>query len=184
MKMLVGLGNPGKKYEETRHNAGFMVIDCFCKKQSISLSQEKFQALYSKVRIDGQEVLIVKPLTYMNESGNAVQALAHFYKIDAKDMVIIHDDMDLPVGKLRLRQSGSAGGQKGMNSIISYLSTQEIPRIRLGIGKTEREKVVDFVLGKFSKEEWPLFWQSVEKASDALLYWLNHSFDETMNRFN
>lgn len=184
MKMIVGLGNPGKKYEQTRHNIGFMIIDAFCEKHGIVLSQEKFQAIYTKTTVNGEDVLVVKPLTYMNESGQAVQALAHFYKLEKADIIVVHDDMDLPVGKIRLRKSGSSGGQKGMASIIKHLSTQEISRIRVGVGKTEKANVVDYVLGKFPKEELALVEDSIVRSSNALTYALAHSFDETMNHFN
>lgn len=184
MKLFVGLGNPGSKYANTRHNAGFMVIDQFCQQQHLSLTQEKFQALYVKTKIQGVDVLIAKPLTFMNESGKAVQALAHFYQIEVQDIIVVHDDMDLPMGKVRLRPQGSSGGQKGMASVINCLHTQEIKRIRMGVGHAEKGQVVDYVLGKFPKEEQALFAEACLRAATALEFSLTHSFMETMNHFN
>ena len=184
MKIYAGLGNPGKKYEKTRHNAGFMVIDELCRRWNMSLDNEKFEALYGKKKVNGEDILLVKPLTYMNDSGRAVQQLMHYFKVDPQDLIVIHDDMDLPVGKIRIRTKGSSGGQKGMGSIIRCLGTSELKRIRIGIGKGEKDEVIDFVLGQIPKEDWPLFESCVQKAAEALDYAAEHDFAAVMNRYN
>lgn len=184
MKMLVGLGNPGKEYSFTRHNAGFIVIDLLCQKLKVNLDSEKFKALYLKTKINNEDLLIVKPLTYMNNSGIAVSELSNYYKISHQDIIVIHDDLDLPVGKLRLRPQGSSGGQKGMGSIINHLGTSEIKRIRLGIGKPQFMSVADYVLGKFAGEEKDIFMLSALKASEALLMSIDNPFTLVMNKFN
>ena len=184
MKMIVGLGNPGKKYERTRHNAGFLVIDQLAKDLGVSLTDRKFNALYHIYNLSGQKILLLKPETYMNLSGEAVLAFKNYYDIETEDIIVIHDDMDLPLGKIRLRQKGSSGGQKGMGNIIALLKTDEIKRIRMGVGHDRTIETVDYVLGKFSKDEMVIFKESISKAKDALKYSFDHDFDQVMNRFN
>lgn len=184
MKLIVGLGNPGKEYEMTRHNAGFCVMDALEKELGASISNKKFKALIDTVTIHGEKALLMKPQTYMNASGEAVQQAMHFYRIEPKDIIVIFDDMDLPVGTIRLREKGSAGGQKGMKNIIQLVGTQEIPRIRVGIGKHNNIPTVDYVLGKIEKENKEEFLHAVEKAKDAVIYSMNHTFTDTMTAFN
>ena len=152
MKLIVGLGNPGSKYEKTRHNIGFEVINYLQKDLGITNEKEKFQGLISEKNIDGEKVLFLKPQTFMNLSGNSIIEVINFYKLNPKtDLVVIYDDMDLPVGKLRVKEKGSSGGHNGIKSIISHLG-DEFLRIKCGIGKP-KDNTIDFVLGQFSKSE-------------------------------
>ena len=184
MKLIVGLGNPGKEYENTRHNAGFSVLDAIAEYCHVEVTQKKFKALIALTRIDGEQVLLMKPQTYMNLSGEAVVEAMKFYRLQAKDILVIYDDMDMPVGKIRLREKGSAGGQNGMKNIIAHLHTQEFNRIRVGIGKDARVPVVNWVLGKIRKEEQEAFKKAVEQARDAAIFSLTHTFIDTMSRYN
>lgn len=185
MKLIVGLGNPGKKYENTRHNTGFAVIDRTLAKLNVELDKNKFNADYTMINRNGEEIYILKPLTYMNLSGEAVVPFMKYFGIEPDDLVVVHDDLDLPVGKIRLRQSGSCGGQNGMRNIIDLLGDSNIKRIRVGIGKDPLIPVVDYVLGKTKKEDLEVYNQALDKASDALIYWLDHDdFSKVMSNFN
>ena len=185
MKMIVGLGNIGRKYDETRHNVGFMVLDQFAKEHQVSFDKEDFNALIASVFIDGEKVLLVKPTTYMNESGRAVGPLATYYNIASEDIAVIHDDMDLEVGKLRLRQKGSAGGHNGIKSLIHHLRTQEFKRVRVGIGHPQKMAVVDWVLSKFTAEQRQTIDVTANEVVAALDYWLaSDDFMKTMNKYN
>lgn len=185
MKLIVGLGNPGKKYENTRHNTGFAVIDRTLAKLNVELDKNKFNADYTMINRNGEKIYILKPLTYMNLSGEAVAPFMKYFGIESEDLVVVHDDLDLPVGKIRLRQSGSCGGQNGMRNIIDLLGDSNIKRIRVGIGKDPLIPVVDYVLGKTKKEDLEVYNQALDKASDALIYWLDHDdFSKVMSNFN
>lgn len=185
MKLIVGLGNPGKKYENTRHNTGFAVIDKTLAKLNVELDKNKFNADYTMINRNGEKIYILKPLTYMNLSGEAVAPFMKYFGIEPEDLVVVHDDLDLPVGKIRLRQSGSCGGQNGMRNIIDLLGDSDIKRIRVGIGKDPLIPVVDYVLGKTKKEDLEVYNQALDKASDALIYWLDHDdFSKVMSNFN
>ncbi len=184
MKLIVGLGNPGREYEHTRHNAGFETMDEIAKNVSASITQKKFKALIDKVNLHGESVLLMKPQTYMNNSGEALRAAMDFYHIEPKDLIVIYDDLDLPVGKLRLRQKGSAGGHNGIKSIIAHIKTQEFDRIRVGIDKDARIPTVDWVLGKIRKEDEEAYRASIEQGAKAAIYAIEHSFAEAMNQFN
>lgn len=185
MRIIVGLGNPGKKYSKTRHNAGFFVVDKLLKKLNLELDHELLDAKYTVYRHNGEKILIAEPQTYMNLSGESVSALLAYYKLSVDDLVVVHDDLDLPVGKIRLRMSGSSGGQKGMGNIIDLLHTKDIKRIRIGISKDENIEVKDYVLGKISKEDYPLYDEATSKAADALLYYIEENdFSKVMNKFN
>ena len=185
MKLIVGLGNPGKKYENTRHNTGFAVIDRTLAKLNVELDKNKFNADYTMINRNGEKIYILKPLTYMNLSGEAVVPFMKYFGIEPDDLVVVHDDLDLPVGKIRLRQSGSCGGQNGMRNIIDLLGDSNIKRIRVGIGKDPLIPVVDYVLGKTKKEDLEVYNQALDKASDALIYWLDHDdFNKVMSNFN
>lgn len=184
MKLIVGLGNPGKEYENTRHNSGFKVLDAIAKECNVDITQKKFKALIANTRIGSESVLLMKPQTYMNLSGEAVIQAVNFYHLDPSDILVIYDDLDLPVGKIRLRQKGSAGGQNGMKNIIAHLHTNEFDRIRVGIGKDPRVPVVDWVLGKIRKEELQDYEQAVSLAKDAAIYSCSHTFTDTMSNFN
>ncbi|EEL90071.1 Peptidyl-tRNA hydrolase [Bacillus cereus AH1272] len=185
MKLIVGLGNPGREYELTRHNIGFMAIDELAKRWNISLNEQKFKGLFGAGFVNGEKVILLKPLTYMNLSGESIRPLMDYYKIDVEDFIVMYDDLDIPVGKLRLRMKGSAGGHNGVKSTISHLGTQEFQRIRMGIDRPKNGmKVVDYVLGRFTSEELPGVNQSIEKTADACEEWLNKPFLQIMNTFN
>lgn len=154
MKLIVGLGNPGKQYEKTRHNVGFLCLDKLQEKYNLTFKFEgAFQADVATTNVGGNKTIFVKPLTYMNLSGEAVGKIAKFYKIEPQDVLVIHDDMDLPFGSLRLREKGSAGGHNGIKNIILHLGTEEFKRIRVGISGHANIEAKDYVLGKFSKDE-------------------------------
>ncbi len=184
MKLIVGLGNPGLKYENTRHNCGFMAIDEVSKELGVSINQQKFKSLIAVFKYKNEQVILMKPQTYMNLSGEAVLQASNYYKIDPKDILVLHDDLDIPVGKIRIRMQGSAGGQKGMANIISLLSTQEIPRIRIGIDKDKNIPTVDYVLGKVKKEDIKAFEESIHKAAKASIAFLDKPIEKVMNEFN
>lgn len=184
MKLIIGLGNPGKQYENTRHNSGFKVLDAIAKNSNVDITQNKFKSLIAQTRIGNESVLLMKPQTYMNLSGEALIQAVNFYNIETKDILVIYDDLDLPVGKIRLREKGSAGGQNGMKNIIQHLHTQEFPRIRVGIDKDPRVPVVDWVLGKIRKEDVENYEKAIQDARDAAIYSCSHSFTDTMSHFN
>lgn len=150
--LIVGLGNPGKEYEKTRHNAGFMAVDFFANKKMFGFN-EKFGGLIAKLKIADNDIYVLKPLTYMNLSGQSVIQVVNFYKIDKNDVVIIHDDLDLPVGEVKYKTKGGSGGHNGLKSIIQHLGTQEFKRVKIGVSKPTDVTVIDYVLGKFSKED-------------------------------
>lgn len=183
MKLIVGLGNPGLTYKKTRHNIGFMFIESIEKDINLSFKiDKKFKAMVCKEKIEGEDILFVKPITYMNNSGEAVKAIVDFYQIDTTDILVIMDDMDLPVGKVRIRKNGSSGGQKGLNNIISLLHTNEIKRIRIGIGKGE--DAINHVLGLFSKEERKEIDSIIDKAYYMIKDYLTLSFENFMSKYN
>ncbi|WP_078393327.1 aminoacyl-tRNA hydrolase [Shouchella patagoniensis] len=185
MKLVVGLGNPGKKYERTRHNIGFDIIEHCSEALNISLDKQKFKGIYGEQTINGEKVILLKPLTYMNLSGESVRPLMDYFKINLEDLVVIYDDLDLPTGKIRLRQKGSAGGHNGIKSLISHLGTQEFNRIRVGVGRPlNGEPVVNYVLSGYRKEELENVEEAIKKTSDAVRAWLEKPFLEVMNDFN
>jgi len=185
MRIIVGLGNPGKQYEKTRHNTGFLVIDELLKKCGCTLDEEMFNAHYTIYRHKGEKIIIVKPQTYMNCSGEAVSALMKYFKLEIEDLLVVHDDLDLPVGKIRLREKGSCGGQNGMRNIIDLLGSQLIKRIRVGIANNKNILTADYVLGKVDKEDREAYNASIQKAADALYYWLDEKdFSRVMSKYN
>ena len=184
MKLIVGLGNPGKEYEKTRHNAGFLVVDKLAEKLHIELDKNKCKANYGIYRYNDEKIIIAKPQTYMNLSGESVVSLMKFYDIDIKDVIVIHDDLDLPLGKLRLRYQGSCGGQNGMRNIINLTGTSQINRIRIGISDDRSMDAKNYVLAKFTKEEFEVFSKAIDLASEAIVYSFDHPFEEVMSKFN
>lgn len=185
MKIVVGLGNPGKQYERTRHNVGFLVIEKVLEKLNLRLDQEDFNGHYTIYRHNGEKILFVEPQTYMNLSGECVSKMMAFYKISPEDLIVVHDDLDLPLGKLRLRMTGSSGGQKGMGNIINLLGTSNIKRIRVGISNNKLMDTADYVLGKFSKEDMEVLNDSLNKAADAIIYSFDEpDFNKVMSKFN
>ena len=184
MKLIVGLGNPGKKYEGTRHNMGFMAVDLLSDQAQIDVDKEVFRGLMGRGKIFDQDVILFKPTTFMNLSGQAVQEVVHYFKIAIEDIVVVYDDMALEPGRIRLRLEGSSGGHKGMQNIIDCLSTEQIKRIRIGIGEPGDNNDIDFVLSKPLKEEMPLIEEAIENAVRALKEMLKSDFDRAMNKYN
>ncbi|MEY8434903.1 aminoacyl-tRNA hydrolase [Streptococcus hyointestinalis] len=187
VKMIVGLGNPGSKYDGTRHNVGFMAVDKIVKKLDVTFTEDKtFKAEVGSAFINGEKVYFVKPTTFMNNSGIAVKALLTYYNIDLSDMVVIYDDLDMVVGKLRLRQKGSAGGHNGIKSIIAHLNTQDFNRIKIGIGRPkEGMSVINHVLGTFDTDERITIDNSLDKVDSAVNFYLqSNDFEQTTKRFN
>ena len=183
--LLAGLGNPGPEYERTRHNVGFRIVEAAGRNWGAEWKPWQKLGEYAKVSVAGQDVFLLKPHTYMNLSGQAVSSLARFYKIPPERVVVCFDDVSLAVGKLRLRGSGSAGGQKGMKNIIEQLGTDKIARLRLGIGpKPEKFDLVNFVLGKFSRDEEKLLEPALERAVCALESYFKDGLERAMNQFN
>lgn len=183
MKLIVGLGNPGKKYEHTRHNMGFDVVDLFAEQAQIDIDKEAFKGLVGKGRVLGEEVLILKPQTFMNLSGESVQEIVSYFKIDLEDVIVVYDDMALAPGMIRLRPSGSSGGHKGMQNIIEHLHSEDIKRIRVGIGEPTYD-TIDYVLSKPVKDEIPLIQESIKLAAEALKDYLKESFEKVMTKYN
>ncbi|ADL06848.1 aminoacyl-tRNA hydrolase [Thermosediminibacter oceani] len=183
MFLIVGLGNPGREYEETRHNVGFMVLDSLAAELGIKVDKVKFKGLLGEGVYEGKKLLLLKPMTYMNNSGQSVVEAVKFYKIPPENLVVIYDDMDLPVGRLRVRGSGSSGGQKGMESIIYHIATEGFPRIRIGIGRPKGD-VINHVLGRFDKEERKKIDAVIDAAVGAALTIVQHGVQEAMNRYN
>ncbi|MBP2242586.1 PTH1 family peptidyl-tRNA hydrolase [Cytobacillus eiseniae] len=185
MKLVVGLGNPGKQYEKTRHNIGFEVVDRLAERLNIPLNQAKFQGVYGVGQVNREKVFLLKPLTYMNLSGESIAAIMDYFQIEDEELVVIYDDLDLPVGKIRLRQKGSAGGHNGIKSTIAHLATQEFNRIRVGIDRPPSGmKVPDYVLGRFTKEEQEAMGEVIEKCANACEDWISKPFLQIMNEYN
>ena len=186
MFVIVGLGNPEKKYFKTRHNVGFEVIDALSDKYNIGLTETKFKAVYGKGRIGNERVILVKPLTYMNLSGEAVAPICNYFKVDSKsDLIVISDDVELDVGKLRVRPKGSAGGHNGLKNIIAQLGHDEFSRVRVGVGKKPREwDMVDWVLGHFEGEDAVTIKQSIDRAAQAAVWIIENGTESAMNEFN
>lgn len=183
MFLIVGLGNPGSQYERTRHNVGFEVLDLLADKYKISLSRIKFKGVYGEGTTKGEKVILLKPQTYMNCSGESVGEISKFYKIPRENIVIVYDDMSLEIGRIRIRAKGSAGGHNGIKNIIAHLSSEEFPRIKIGVGQPKGDWV-NHVLGKFSKEEQ----EKLEKTYDAVLNTIESiifdGVDTAMNKYN
>lgn len=184
--MIVGLGNPGKKYEFTRHNAGFLCLDFFAQEQGVKIDRLKFKALIGEVRLGGKRCLLMKPQTFMNLSGEAVREAAAFYKIAPENILVIFDDISLDVGKLRIRRKGTDGGHNGIKSIIYQLAADEFPRIKVGIGAKPHPDydLADWVLTPFSKDELKKLRDVAEECCDAIELITAGNIDEAMNRHN
>ena len=184
MKLVIGLGNKGKQYENTRHNMGFMLVDRYLQYKNIPLKfKEKFNAMYIETNINGEKVIFIKPMTYMNNSGVAVQAFVSFYKLSSLDILVISDDLDLDLGKFRLRNNGSSGGHNGLKSIITHLGTDNFKRLRVGISN-DKENVIDYVLSKFSKNDF----EKINELFDVLVKVLDDyfvmDFTSLMSKYN
>lgn len=183
MKLIVGLGNPGRQYAATRHNVGFMVLDELARRHRIPVAKRIGRSVTGQGQIGDEDVILVKPLTYMNLSGEAVSHLLRRMKIKPEDIIVVYDDVDLPLGKLRLRPKGSAGTHNGMKSIIGHVGSNAFPRLRVGIGSI-RGEAVDFVLSKFKRSEQPVMKAAIEDAASALEMVLTDGLEPAMNRFN
>lgn len=184
MKLIVGLGNPGKEYEKTRHNIGYMVIDNYARVHGVEINKKKFNSLYQKLLFDNCDVLLVKPETYMNLSGEAVLSFVNYFKIDIDDILIIYDDLDLECGKMRLRDKGSSGGHNGIKNIISLLGTDKIKRLKLGISNNKMIETKDYVLGKLTSDEQEKINNSIKLTSNLIDDFLKLSFDKLTNKYN
>lgn len=186
MKMIIGLGNPGPKYSDTKHNIGFITLDDWAHHNKLSFNKSKFDALYTEERINGEKVLFVKPMTYMNDSGRAVRPLMDYFGVEIEDIVVVYDDMDMPPGRIRLRQKGSAGGHNGIKSLIQHLGTQDFNRIRIGVGRpAPNMTVIQHVLSPFPKEVHEDMLFSVKESVDAIADFIKgDNFLNTMNKFN
>ena len=186
MKCIVGLGNIGKRFELTRHNIGFEVVDDILERHQFTLDKQKFKGAYTIERLNGEKVLFIEPMTMMNLSGQAVAPLMDYYNVDVEDLIVLYDDLDLEQGQVRLRQKGSAGGHNGMKSIIKMLGTDQFKRIRIGVARpTNGMSVPDYVLQKFSKEEMIIMEKVIEHSARAVESFIESSrFDHVMNEFN
>lgn len=184
MYIIAGLGNPGRKYENTRHNMGFLTIDKIAEELGIKVDKIKFKALVGEVNFSGQKVMLVKPQTYMNLSGQSVREIMNFYKLPIENLTVIYDDIDIPTGSVRIRKSGSAGTHNGMRDIIYNLADSGFPRIRIGIGSERRGDLADYVIGGFTKEEVPLLEDAVTRAAAAALSIVEDGIDRAMNKYN
>lgn len=185
MYIIVGLGNPSKQYEGTRHNAGFMTLDVLADRYNIDISEKKHKALCGKGVIEGNKVVLLKPQTFMNLSGESVRAAADFYKVAPEEIIVIYDDISLEPGQLRVRKKGSAGGHNGMKNIIAHLGTQDFPRIRVGVGeKSAGMDLADYVLGRFSKGERELLEEAFKEGAQAAVAILCDGIESAMNQFN
>jgi PTH1 family peptidyl-tRNA hydrolase len=184
MKLVAGLGNPGTKYRGTRHNIGFDVVDRLAEGASDKRFSRRFDGLLAEIEIDYRRVLLLKPETFMNLSGRSVSQAVRFFKLPLDDLLVVCDDLSLPVGKLRLRPGGSDGGQKGLRDIATQLGTDQFPRLRIGIGDPGEMDAVDYVLTRFRSAEGPIIEDSMILATQAVAVWVTQGVDAAMNRFN
>lgn len=185
MYIIAGLGNPTREYSKTRHNVGFEVIDVLADRLGTTVEDKKFKGLYGRGMIGGEKVLLLKPQTYMNLSGESIREAADFYKVEPDHIIVIYDDISLGVGQLRIRTKGSAGGHNGIKSIIAHLGTQEFPRIKVGVGdKPKKMDLADYVLSRFSKEDQALMEDAYKEAARAAEVMIGQGADAAMNQFN
>jgi peptidyl-tRNA hydrolase, PTH1 family len=185
IRAVIGLGNPGRKYQASRHNAGFQVLDQLAAAEGLTWSMKRdFKAEIAEWRRGSDRVFLVKPQTFMNLSGESVSAFRSFYKLEPEDLLIAYDDMDLPLGRLRLRMAGGAGGHNGMKSILGVLGSNQVDRLRIGVGRPDRGDEVGFVLGRFSADEAKTMAQAIDFSVDSIRSWLTQGMSATMNLFN
>ena len=184
MKLIVGLGNKGKEYDKTRHNVGFMAIDFLASIHNLTFDKEKFGGLYTSYFDNDEKIILLKPQKYMNLSGEVVRDFVDYFKIDVDDIFIIHDDLDLPVGKYKLRPSGKSGGHKGLKNIEQHLHTNKYKRMKIGISNNKEIDTKDYVLGKIKNEDLEIINDIIEKVPNIVNDFLNMSFDELMNKYN
>ena len=184
MKLIVGLGNPGKEYENTRHNIGFMTVDDYAKKIGVSITKEKYNGLYADTMIDGEKVILLQPQSYINFSGEVIRKFVDFYKINIEDILIIHDDLDLQVGTYKVKQKGSSGGHNGLKNIELHLGTQEYKRIKIGISNNKMMDTKDYVLGKLSHDEKDSINKVKSVVLDIIDDYFKLDFNSLMNKYN
>ena len=184
MYIIVGLGNPEPEYARTRHNMGFDTINLLAKRNEIELTRSKFQSIYGTGMIQGEKVILVKPQTYMNLSGESIREWLAFYKLTPKDLVVIYDDMDVEKGTIKIRKQGGPGSHNGMKSVVHEIGTTGFARIRIGLGEPEEESGVDFVIGPLKEEQYNQLKPGIEKATDAIETILKEGIDRAMNQFN
>lgn len=185
MILVVGLGNPGNQYENTRHNVGFLTVDILAKKLNISVKKLKFKSLYGETRLNTEKLILIKPQTFMNNSGASVREWVNFYKVPLENLIVIQDDIDIPFATLRLRQKGSAGTHNGMKSIIYQIQKDNFPRVKIGVGqKNGQMDLADFVLSGFVKEEQKTIEEAILLAADAVLDIVKNGIEHAMNRYN
>lgn len=182
--LIVGLGNPGPDYAKTRHNAGFQCVARFAERHGLRFSFYRFRAYLAEGTVGGRHVILARPLTYMNESGQAVAPLVRRYAVPLPNLLVVYDDMDLPLGRIRLRARGSSGGHKGLDSIQRHLGTTEVPRLRIGIGRPAYGDPVDYVLGEWRPDEWVVMDAALDRAVEAIDTFLQEGIVAAMNRFN
>ncbi|MBQ4111125.1 MAG: aminoacyl-tRNA hydrolase [Clostridia bacterium] len=184
MKLIIGLGNPGKQYEFTRHNAGFLMVDYFANENNFEIKKFKNRALTAETNISGEKVIFVKPQTFMNLSGESVREIVNFYKADTKDILVIYDDISLPLGRLRIRAKGTDGGHNGIKNIIYQLKTDEFPRVKIGVSGNGDKPLVDYVLGAFSKSELEVLKEIAKINMDIIKTFVEYDVTVAMNKFN
>ncbi len=185
MYLIVGLGNPEKDYAGTRHNMGFDVINELAKEYNIKVEKSKFKGLYGAGTIEGEKVILLKPQTFMNLSGESLAEIINFYKISTKDIIIVYDDIDITTGSIRIRKSGSAGTHNGMKSVIAHLNTSDFYRVRVGIGSPNgKTDMIHYVIGTVSKEEREVLQEGILKAKEAIVEIIKNGIDKAMNKFN
>ena len=185
MKLIAGLGNPGKKYDRTKHNTGFMTLDHYLEKNNFSLDKDKFEGLWTKQKINGEDVILLEPQTYMNDSGRSIAQVANFFKIDPADVLVIQDDMDMPIGKIRIRTNGKSGGHNGIKSIIRDLGTEKFNRLKIGISHPQKMTVVSWVLTPFNEEQQKLMDDAFETGTEIIDDFINgHDSQYLMNKYN
>lgn len=184
MKLIVGLGNPGKEYENTRHNVGFMIVDSYAKKYNINTFKTKFNGLFAKVYRNGEYFILLKPLSYMNLSGTVIKRFMSFYKINLKDIMVIHDDLDLAVGKIKIKAKGSSGGHNGIKNIIENLKSEEFAHFKIGIGKDDNVLFKDYVIGRFSEHDLDKLNKIFDFSSDIIDDFIDMDIERVMSKYN
>jgi PTH1 family peptidyl-tRNA hydrolase len=184
MKVIVGLGNPGGRYEGTRHNVGFAVVDAVAEAPGAGRFQDRFQAEVAELREEGHKILLVKPQTFMNLSGQSVRQVVDFYQLPLEDLLVVCDDINLPLGKIRFRARGTHGGHNGLRDIQSHLGTTEYARLRIGVGAPEEDETIDHVLSRFRPSEKPVIQEAVETAVQAAAAWWDKGVEHCMNQYN
>lgn len=184
MKVIAGLGNPGPRYRNTRHNAGFTAVDRVAEKLNAEVAREKYRALIAETEWKGERLLLIKPMTYMNLSGESVARAVRYNNVELCDLLVVVDDVNLELGRLRLRPAGSAGGHNGLRSIIEHLGTDEFPRLRIGVGQSRGAVLRDHVLSTFAPDEKPVAEKAAARAADAALCFVEFGIDKAMNEFN